>query len=119
MNKEKFVILLLRLGVAFAFIYPAISAWIEPTNWIGYFPTWMKGFVPDAVLLHAFGLTEIIIGIWILYGKKIFIPSVLASLYLTAIIVLNWQSFDVIFRDVSILTASVALTIKASNKNLW
>ncbi len=119
MNKEKFVILLLQLGVAFAFIYPAISAWIEPNNWIGYFPIWMKGYVEDAILLHAFGATEIIIGLWILYGKKIFIPSILASLYLTAIIVLNWQSFDVIFRDVSILTASVALAIKASYKKLW
>lgn len=119
MNKEKFVILLLRLGVAFAFIYPAISAWIEPNNWIGYFPTWMKGYVKDAILLHAFGVTEIIIGFWILYGKKIFIPSVLASLYLAAIIVLNLNSFDVIFRDVSILAVSVALVIKASDKKLW
>ncbi len=119
MNKEKLVILLLRLGVAFAFIYPAISAWIEPNNWIGYFPIWMKGYVPDAILLHTFGLTEIIIAVWIISGIKIFIPSVLASLYLTAIIILNWQSFDVIFRDVSILTASIALAIKTSDKKLW
>ena len=69
MNKK--VDLLLRVGVAFAFLYPALSALYNPFAWIGYFPAFTLGIVPDLVLLHSFGAVEIIIGVWILSGKKI------------------------------------------------
>ncbi len=116
MERDRLVQLILRFGVAFAFAYPAVAAWIAPYDWIGYFPIWMKGYVPDAVLLHTFGLTEIIIALWILSGFRILIPSVLASLYLAAIVLLNLQSFDVIFRDISILAAAIALVIMSNNR---
>ena len=105
--------LLLRLGVAFAFLYPAIDAWFVPNSWIGYFPgfllTLFKG--NELVLLHAFGATGISIALWILSGKKIFIPSVLATLYLAAIVMLNFSQMEVIFRDVAIGMASAALAL--------
>ncbi|MDP6527631.1 MAG: hypothetical protein QF858_02005 [Candidatus Pacebacteria bacterium] len=50
-----------------------------------------------------------IIALWLLSGKKIFIPSVLAALYLAGIIVFNFAQIDVIFRDVSILAMALAL----------
>ncbi len=108
--------LLLRCGVAFAFIYPAVSAVFDPFSWIGYFPQFMLGIVPDAVLLHAFGFSEILIGIWILLGWRILIPSLLASLYLTLIVILNFNQMDVIFRDISILFMSLALVVIALRK---
>jgi len=101
--------LLIRIGVAFAFLYPPIAAFIEPDSWVGYFPGFLMGIVPDAVLLHSFGIIEVIIGLWILSGKNIFIPSVLATAMLALIIVFNFSNFDVIFRDVSIAFASLAL----------
>ena len=69
-GREKIVFRVLRLGVAFAFLYPAISAWFSPLDWIGYFPDFMKGYTSDVVLLHLFGATELIIAFWLLSGKK-------------------------------------------------
>lgn len=107
MNKK--VYLLLRVGVAFAFIYPAISAFVNPTNWIGFLPA----FIATETFLIVWGVIEIILGLWILSGKKIFIPSVLASLALLGVIVLNFSQMDIIFRDITILFTTVALALNS------
>ena len=61
--------LLLRVGAALAFLYPPFSALTgDPYTWLGYFPPFVQGYLPDLVLLHAFGVIEIIIGLWILSG---------------------------------------------------
>ena len=111
MPTNKKVDLLLRAGVAFAFIYPAISAFFNPFAWIGYFPSFTLGIVSDPVLLNLFGAVEIIIGLWILSGTKIFIPSVLATIILIAIVVFNANQMDVLFRDISIAAMSLVLAL--------
>jgi hypothetical protein len=103
----------LRVGVAFAFLYPAINALFDPDSWIGYFPAFMHGYVPDVLLLHGFGLLEIIIALWIVSGWRILAPSVLATLMLLAIVVLDASEFQILFRDVSIAGAAAALAINA------
>lgn len=102
--------LLLRLGVAFAFIYPAVAAFFDPTAWIGFFPISIRDIFPsDIILLSVFGISEIVIALWILSGKHIFFPSILASIYLILIILFNAPIFDILFRDVSILFMTLAL----------
>ncbi len=108
--------LLLRLGLAFAFIYPAVSAVFDPFSWIGYFPPFMMGIVPDALLLHAFGFSEVVIGVWLLSGWRLFLPSLIASAYLVAIVFVNFNQMDVIFRDISILAMALALMVRAIRK---
>lgn len=102
---------ILRIGLAFAFLYPPLDAIADPYSWIGYFPTWMHGYVPDMVLLHAFGVVEIIIALWILSGWKIFWPSCLALLMLLAIVFVNADQFELLFRDLSIATIALALAV--------
>jgi uncharacterized membrane protein YphA (DoxX/SURF4 family) len=102
---------LVRLGVAFSFLYPPVAAYFDPYSWIGYFPSFIKGFIPDELLLHSFGILEILIGLWILSGIRIFIPSALATLLLFLIVLFNWPQLDVLFRDISIALASLALVI--------
>lgn len=103
--------LLLRAGVAFAFIYPPISALTDPFAWIGYFPPFVLDTVGsgELVLLHLFGLVEIVIGVWILFGRRIWIPSLAATVALLLIVVLNLSQFEVLFRDISIALAAGAL----------
>ena len=103
--------LLLRVAAAFAFLYPPVNALFDPGSWVGYFPPFILGFAPEAVLLHGFGVVEVVIALWILSGYKIFWPCVLATLMLLGIVVFNLAQFQVLFRDLSLaaLTLSLAL----------
>lgn len=98
--------LLLRLSVAFAFIYPPLAAIRDPYAWLGYFPTFLPA---TELMLHSFGVIEIALALWILIGKRIAIPSVVAGLLLLSIVIANPLQFDILFRDVSIALACFAL----------
>lgn len=111
MNNNK-ANLVLRAGLAFAFLYPPFSALSDPDSWLGYFPSFMHGIVPDMVLLHGFGLIEVIIALWLLSGWRIFWPSVAAACMLLAIIFFDRADFEVLFRDLSIASIAIALALQ-------
>ncbi|MBI2610800.1 hypothetical protein HYW60_02600 [Candidatus Kaiserbacteria bacterium] len=111
MNAEKVAHLLLRAGIAFAFLYPPLNAIVDPYSWIGYFPAFAKGYVPDLVLLHAFGFVEVVIALWLLSGWRIFWPSLLAAGMLLAIVVFNPGNFQVLFRDVALSAVALGLAM--------
>lgn len=67
---------LLRFGVAFTFLYASISAFINPTPWLSYFPDFIRSMTSDDILLATWGGGELIIGVWLLTGYRIFIPSI-------------------------------------------
>lgn len=116
MNRSEIISLLLRVGVAFAFIYPAVAAFFNPIAWVGYFPGFIIDVIPfEIVLLHIFGISEIIIALWILSGKRIFIPSMLVVIYLFFIVAFNWGQMDVIFRDIPIMFMALALALSSKN----
>lgn len=101
--------LILRVGLAGSFIYPAVSALTDPEAWLGYFPGFLLTLAGDQAytLLHAFGALEVLIALWILFGKDIRIPSGIAFALLVAIVAVNPIQFPVLFRDLSI--AAIAL----------
>ena len=103
--------LALRAGVALAFLYPPINALSDPYAWIGYFPPFVKGFIPDLTLLHIFGAVEVILALWILSGWRIFWPSLAAMGMLLGIVVFNMPNFQVLFRDVSIAAMAFVLVV--------
>ena len=111
MQQQKLTEQVLRVAVAFSFIYPPISAFFNPYAWIGYFPSFITSqtVITSLTLLHIFGVIELCIGIWILCGKKISIPSLIASLFLFLIIVFNLSQMDVLFRDIPILLMALLL----------
>lgn len=102
---------LLRIGVVGSFLYPPFDALMDPYSWIGYFPAFLTNLVaPHGVLLlHAFGVLEIGIALWLLFGRSVRIPALVASILLIAIVVCNLPQFQVLFRDVSIALAALAL----------
>lgn len=115
---DKIAHLLVRMGVAFAFVYPAIHALYQPDSWLGYFPLFVRDLahtfgVSDMVLLHAFGAVEVCLALWILSGKYIFWPSLAATAMLLGIVVLNPVQFEILFRDLSLAAASAALATVA------
>ncbi|MDP3996809.1 MAG: hypothetical protein Q8P86_03915 [bacterium] len=116
LKREKIAMLFLRLGVAFSFTYAAISGFLNPIDWVGFFPAFMLDYIPGPTLLIIWGVIEIILAIWILFGRKIFIPSVIASLSLAGLIFWNWGALDIIFRDVTILMTTLALVVFSYRK---
>lgn len=118
MDKEKLTFLLLRIGIAFAFLYAAVSSFLTPYNWIGYFPVFLRDLVPENILLLTFSIFEIFLAIWILWGKYLFYSSVLASISLLGIIIFNFSQMDIIFRDISILLTAVSLSVYSYNNRL-
>jgi uncharacterized membrane protein YphA (DoxX/SURF4 family) len=114
MNKAADIVL--RVGVAFAFLYPPYAALGDPTGWLGYFPRFVLDFgasvgLSNLVMLHAFGVIEVVIALWLLSGKKIFYPAALAALMLAAIVIFDFRDFEVVFRDLSIAAAALALAL--------
>ncbi len=110
MDKKK-IEYALRLGLAFAFIYPAISAFIEPNNWIGFIPIFIRNLVSAEIFLMVYSIAELIIGVGILLSKNPFYYAVSGAFVLGAIVILNIGSFDLVFRDVSIIGMAVALVM--------
>ena len=112
MTKQSIVFLLLRIGVAFVFLYPPIAAIGSPLEWNSYMPDFLSLFpVKQFVLLHIAGVVEIIIALWILSGRQIFVPSVVASLFLFVFTIANLDQFEIVFRNIAILTMTVSLSI--------
>ena len=106
----------MRAGVAFAFLYPPYAALGDPVSWLGYFPPFVLASaasfgVAPLVLLHAFGALEVMLALWILSGRHIWLPSLTCTVLLAAIIAFGHNDFEVLFRDVSIATAALSLAI--------
>ncbi len=113
-SSRQIVSLILRLSLAFSFAYPAVNAVFDPSSWIGYFPPFMLGVVPDAILLHSFGALEMLLALWVLSGWKIRIPSMIMALMLLGIVMFNLSQFQVVFRDLSIMGLAIALAVMES-----
>lgn len=111
MDNQKIVSLILRIGVAFVFVYAAIGLFVAPDNWIGYFPDFLRQTLPQQVLVLGFSVFELVLGIWILSGKFLFFSSILATAVLIGIILLNLAAFDIVFRDVAIVFSTIALSL--------
>jgi len=115
MEKRKYIFLLtsflLRSGIAIAFFYAALASFLDPLSWISFIPSWVRDIAPAKMLLTIFSIFEIILGIWLLSGKKIYASSIIASITLFGIIILNIANMDIVFRDVPILFASLALAV--------
>ena len=111
MEKEKAVSLILRLGIAFSFIYVAFSAYLNPTNWLGFIPDFITFGLDKEIFLKMHIAVDLILGLWLLWGKKLFYSSILSSIILFGIVILNLGSMEIVFRDVSILLAAVALAV--------
>lgn len=113
------VSLLLRVGVAFSLIYPAVSGFFTPDAWVGYFPAFVLTLLGSeemlTYLLHGFGILEIVLGLWILAGRNIFYPAVASTVILFLIVAFNISLLDILFRDIPIMLMALALALMAKD----
>lgn len=109
LDKKYLVPLLLRIGLAFVFLYAAIASFLAPDSWIGFFSPFLRNIFPPKLLLASFSVYEISLGLWLLWGRYAFYSASLATLTLLGIIIPNLGALDIIFRDISIFFTALAL----------
>ena len=112
----KSVVWLLRIGVAFAFAYAAIAGFINPTAWVGFFPPFLKELAPANVVVGVWGVLEMLLALALLFVQRVFVPATIAAVLLLGITVFNVGAFDIVFRDVSIALAAIALALLSREK---
>lgn len=106
---DSLISFLLRAGIATVFLYAAIASFLDPFSWIGFFPAWLREIFDPALLLMGFSIFEIALGLWIFSGVMVREAAVVASITLFAIVLGNLGALDIVFRDVAILFAALAL----------
>lgn len=109
--------LLLRIGIAFSFLYAAFSAYQNPLNWVGFLPQFL---VPNLevgkLMLSVFGIIEVLVSLILIFNFKTFYAALISALMIAGIIIFNLGAFDLTFRDVPILFGSLALAVLARDK---
>jgi hypothetical protein len=121
MKNETAVSLLLRVGIAFSFLYAAVQSFRDPASWIGFFPVWLQDtaapFLEAETLLLIFSAVEIIVALWVLSGWRGFWSGLLAAGMLGGIVGTNLGALDILFRDVPIIFAAVAYAFLSRRRN--
>lgn len=103
---------MLRIGAALAFLYPPVAAVFDPVSWLGYFPHFIRALPIDSlILLHGFGIIEVVLALWMLSGWRIRTPALLMTAMLLFIVAFNLAQIDTIFRDLSIAALTLALAL--------
>lgn len=110
------VLLLLRIGIAVVFLYAAVAATLQPFNWIGYIPPVLRAIFPADLLLMGFSGFQVLLALWVLSGWKTLYAASLAAITFVAILVVNIGQIDIVFRDIAIFFAAVALAVGSTKK---
>lgn len=111
MNQEHIISFFLRLAVAIPFLYAAIAALLQPDSWIGFIPSWVQSLIPGSLMLLGFSIYQLGLSLWLLSGKKALYSAILSAVTLAAITLPNLTVLDIVFRDIGLLLAAVALAV--------
>lgn len=103
---------LLRVGLAFVFVYAATISSIDPVAAATYFPSVLPREWVMEVVLPAFVVYEVLLAVGLLTARYTYAASLLAAATMVGIIVVNANAFDVLFRNVAIAFAALSLAVQ-------
>lgn len=116
-DKKRAAVLMLQAALAFALAYAAISAFLHPFTWIGFLPVWMKTVAPAALsefaILDLVAFLQLGLAAWILSGRHQKLAALAAGVFLLSVAAFNAGAFDIVFRDISLALAALALALLA------
>mgnify|MGYP001572074988 CR=1 FL=1 len=69
----------------------------------------LRALIPGPALLYLFAGYEIILGLWLLSGRQLVMSSLFAFATLAGVVVFNLGALDLVFRDVGLSFAALAL----------
>lgn len=110
-NHSNMAPLFLRLGLATMFLYAAISSFINPNEWVGYLPTFVKDMLPATLVLGVFSVIELILAAWLLSGVYVRFAALVCAGMLLGIVVSNFSLLPISFRDIGLIFAALALAV--------
>lgn len=110
-RSQALALFVLRAGVAFAFLYAGVDSFAQPYSWVDYLPQALTNAVPALALLHLFAALEILLALWLVSGWHVRYPALLCAALLVAIVALNGAEFQLLFRDLSIAAAALAVAV--------
>ena len=116
MNSKYLVSFFLRTGLGIVFLYAGVSCLIYPDIWVSFIPSFIYSVFTEKIFLTIYSIFQIILALWLFSGYKPYAASILTALTLILIIVFNIQSLDLIFRDIAILFAALALMFLSKEK---
>jgi hypothetical protein len=115
-NKNEVAKWLLRIGLAFVFIYASVEIYLNPHNFIKYIPSSILNMFPLHLFLHSFGVIEVGLAFWLLSGWKGVYPSLISVAMIVGIVIFNMEHFQVLFRNVAIGFGGLALLVLEMKK---
>lgn len=104
---------LLRVGLGLVFLYAAISTFLQPLLWEGYFPSALLHLAPVHLVLYGMAAYELCLALALLAGIRLRLAALLCVLTLGGIVATNLGQLIVTFRDVGLLFAAIALFMLA------
>jgi len=98
--------------LAFVFLYAAVSALFDSSKFTQYMPPSLPAWL-HRYCVPTFSAYEMLLVIGLLSGRHLFAVSMLSAMTVAAIVVVNPDSFEVLFRNVAIACAALSLAVHA------
>lgn len=111
LNNNSIAKYLLRVGLAFVYVYASIEIYLHPANFLKYIPDCILHYISKDLFLDIFGVVEIALALWLLSGWKGHVPSLLSVFFMVGIVAFNMEHFQVLFRNVAIAFGALALVV--------
>lgn len=102
---------LLRLGLSYVFLFVAISTLLNPNSFAHYVPQFVGQLIPANLFLIVYGVFEVFLALWLLSGLKTLYAALIAAAILFVLTALNFNDFGILFRNVAIFYAALALAV--------
>ncbi len=110
-DKKTIGLLILRLSLAFVFLWFGFSQWSDAALWVSFVPAWMTNFINAGTLVYLNGTFEIIAGIMLALGILPRLVAVLLGLHLLFISLSIGLTSATGVRDIGLALATISLSL--------
>ena len=110
---------LLRAGLAFVFCYAGTAMIVNPAAFMTYVPEVLQGSSMAHTFLLMIAGFELFLVIGLLWPRFTAISALLAAGMMVSIVLLNPDSFGVLFRNVAIASAALSLSLQTRTNRAW
>ncbi len=108
MSSKNYAPIVLRLGLAFVFLWFGINQLLSPNDFMGYLPEFLLNLSFASTLVLINGVVDLLEGIFFAWGKYVKLTAAVAFVHLL-VITISVGYNDIAIRDVGLLCSIAAL----------